>query len=224
MKLYFTVLILFIVIPQVSYSQNYDVDNLRHTKLDFVLLSTIIQEPGKSKAIIKYLTSSELKTFELGEHIDLIEGYKFRILDIMPCLVVFDIYGYTEKLECKRNDFQQITFRDDTLSSYKIIPPRFLILKNKFTDVFDDEILSACTKHDVDPNLVKALIKAESNFDQFAVSHKNAEGLMQLMPATAKSLGVSDPYSVRDNVFGGTKYLASLLERFERDLTQFAIV
>jgi soluble lytic murein transglycosylase len=66
----------------------------------------------------------------------------------------------------------------------------------------------------VPPALVKAVIHAESAFDPRAVSHKGAMGLMQLMPATARSLGVAEPFAAEQNVEGGTRYLRELRERF----------
>jgi soluble lytic murein transglycosylase-like protein len=79
-------------------------------------------------------------------------------------------------------------------------------------------ILAAATEHGVDPFLIKAIIKAESNFDPTAVSPKGAQGLMQLMPATARGLQVSDPFDPRDNISGGTKYFRSLLDSFGWDI------
>ena len=75
-------------------------------------------------------------------------------------------------------------------------------------------IHAAATEHGVDPYLIKAIIKAESNFDPTAVSPKGAQGLMQLMPATARDLQVADPFDPQDNITGGTKYLRSLLDSF----------
>ncbi len=79
-------------------------------------------------------------------------------------------------------------------------------------------ILAASTKHQVDPALVKAIIKAESGYNPVAVSNKGAVGLMQLMPATADDLGVENRFDPKNNIDGGVKYLKQLLNRFEGDL------
>ena len=79
-------------------------------------------------------------------------------------------------------------------------------------------IQTAATEHGVDPLLVKAIIKAESNFDPTAVSPKGAQGLMQLMPSTARELQVADPFNPQENITGGTKYLRSLLDSYGWDI------
>ena len=75
---------------------------------------------------------------------------------------------------------------------------------------------------EVPANLLHAVISVESAYDVTAVSPKGAQGLMQLMPATARRFGVMDPFDPRDNVRGGAMYLKWLLDRFEGDL-QLAI-
>jgi hypothetical protein len=80
---------------------------------------------------------------------------------------------------------------------------------------FDDLIEQYASAHGVSPALVRAVIQAESNFNPRAVSHKGAMGLMQLMPATARELGVSDPFHPADNIRGGVTYLARLLARYD---------
>ncbi|MEI6609727.1 MAG: lytic transglycosylase domain-containing protein [Deltaproteobacteria bacterium] len=76
-------------------------------------------------------------------------------------------------------------------------------------------IEKAARKYDLDADLIRAVIKAESNFDPQATSSKGAMGLMQLMPETAKDLGVKNAYDVKQNVLAGTSYLKSLLDRYD---------
>lgn len=70
----------------------------------------------------------------------------------------------------------------------------------------------------LEPKLVQSLVQAESAFDRYAVSRKGAQGLMQLMPATASRLGVDDPFDIDQNLAGGTRYLRKLLDRYDGDL------
>ncbi len=84
---------------------------------------------------------------------------------------------------------------------------------------WDRVIARAGRNHGVSPGLVKAVVHAESAFDPDAVSHKGAQGLMQLMPATARQLGVDDPFDPWQNIDGGTRYLSSMIQRFKGDLS-----
>jgi soluble lytic murein transglycosylase-like protein len=74
------------------------------------------------------------------------------------------------------------------------------------------------TNHGVDPGLVRAVIKIESNFNRWAVSNKGALGLMQLIPETGRRFGVRDFFDPQQNVEGGVRYLKFLLEKFNGDL------
>ena len=87
------------------------------------------------------------------------------------------------------------------------------------TAAYQAEIASAAREHGVDEAIVRAIIHAESAFNPNALSRVGAQGLMQLMPATARRFGVSDSFNASQNIGGGVKYLAWLLKRFNGNLT-----
>ncbi len=80
-------------------------------------------------------------------------------------------------------------------------------------------IYSKSRKYNIEPSLIKAVIKVESNWNSTAVSRKGAMGLMQLMPFTAKEMGVKNPLNPEENIEGGIRYLRYLLDKFNGDLT-----
>ena len=83
---------------------------------------------------------------------------------------------------------------------------------------FNDEIRAAADVFAVDDALIRAIIHAESAYQPDALSPKGAQGLMQLMPATQQELQVADVFDPIDNIEGGTRYLAGLLDEFNRDV------
>jgi soluble lytic murein transglycosylase-like protein len=88
------------------------------------------------------------------------------------------------------------------------------LYKLRSEKLYEPLIHRAANVYQVDPALIKAIIKAESGFNPEALSHRGAIGLMQLMPTTAKSLGVKDCFNPKHNINGGVKYFSQLLERF----------
>ena len=90
-------------------------------------------------------------------------------------------------------------------------------LRQWVPSAFDDMIEEAANRYDIDSALVKAVVKAESGFSPSAVSRCGAKGLMQLMDATARQLGVTDSFDPAQNIDGGVRYLRQMLDRYEGD-------
>jgi soluble lytic murein transglycosylase-like protein len=83
---------------------------------------------------------------------------------------------------------------------------------------YDAYITEAAALYQLPETFIRAVMRVESDFSPDAVSHAGAVGLMQLMPRTAQSMGVQDPYDPRQNILGGTRYLRVLANRFNGDL------
>ena len=92
-------------------------------------------------------------------------------------------------------------------------------LRPNYNGEFDHHIAAASALHGVSTQLVRAVIQVESDFDSLARSSKGAQGLMQLMPDTARQLGVSNSFDPRQNIFAGVRYLRILLDMFGGDVS-----
>jgi soluble lytic murein transglycosylase-like protein len=102
-----------------------------------------------------------------------------------------------------------------SLSQQPVVRPTKVSEVSGGTSDVNQLIQKAATYHGVDENLVRSVVQAESNFDPGVTSHAGAQGLMQLMPATAQSLGVTNPFDPEENLMGGTKYLKQMLDRYD---------
>lgn len=107
-------------------------------------------------------------------------------------------------------------FEADITAPSAALPPLAPVSKPNLQDV----IKGASDKQLLDEDLVNSVIRAESGFNTRAISPKGARGLMQLMPDTASSLGISDSFDAKANVEGGTQYLRWLLDRYHYDLAK----
>ncbi|HOI74885.1 MAG TPA: lytic transglycosylase domain-containing protein [Syntrophales bacterium] len=140
------------------------------------------------------------------------------ILTAVPGYVAADIYKY----EDETGVIHLTNVPTDATKKYTLImrEPRVIFNRKIARDInkFDPIITKSAQKHGMDPALIKAVIKAESNFNHQAVSPKGARGLMQLMPATASSLQVDDSFHPEKNIDGGVRYLRYLIRLFNGDL------
>jgi len=136
---------------------------------------------------------------------------------IVACAVLFlgtggpasaDIYRYVDE-----NGVWHFT-NINTDARYRIYIRKATRSPSDYIRTYKGIIRQASRRFGVAPALIKAVIKAESDFDHKAVSRKGAQGLMQLMPRTADAMEVDDAFNPEENIFGGTRYLSLLLKRF----------
>jgi soluble lytic murein transglycosylase len=103
-----------------------------------------------------------------------------------------------------------------------LIHSRAWKLRPSYNGAFDRHITAAAALHGVEVALVRAIIQVESDFDHLAISSKGAQGLMQLMPDTARRMGVTNAFDPRQNIFGGVRYLRLLIDLFRGDIALVA--
>ncbi|KUG24322.1 soluble lytic murein transglycosylase precursor [hydrocarbon metagenome] len=128
-----------------------------------------------------------------------------------------DIYKYVDE----EGVLHLTNVPTDHKVKYVLILKEKRILFNANLDVtkYDELITKAANKFKLDSALIKAVIKAESNFNHRAVSRVGAQGLMQLMPSTASALNVDDSFHPEKNIEGGARYLRYLINTYKGDLT-----
>lgn len=128
---------------------------------------------------------------------------------VSPMSLLGNSSPYATMIDKYTNQLHESTTLDGLVSSAKLNGP------TKYNDI----IAQAAQKYQVDEKLIHAIIKTESNYNPNAKSHAGAVGLMQLMPGTARYLGVNDRYDVKQNIFGGTKYISDMLRQHNGNLT-----
>ncbi len=200
------------------------------TSLDLSLLGTVTSGDLRT-AIIKNTATGKIKTYAEGERIDLISTEDVRLDRVSDCTIMIERGGRYETLSCIRGDrTADRTYKEtpDETAIYRLFSPlaRYKVLgkssegdrKTHGFSPYENEIISASKRHGVDPYLVRAVIKAESNFNPLAVSPKNALGMMQLIPETARDYGVGDPFDPEENIDGGVRFLRDLIDYFNGNI------
>jgi soluble lytic murein transglycosylase-like protein len=126
-----------------------------------------------------------------------------------------DIYRYKDE----RGVWHFTNIKTDKRYKLYIRESRSRRSASQYIKQYEYVISQASKRFGVQPSLIKAVIQAESDFDHKAVSNKGAQGLMQLMPGTSNDMAVQNPFNPEENIFGGTRYLSLMLERFKNDLS-----
>ncbi len=217
----FILLVLFSVVPaaeseNITLRINYDLaEQLPMSNFDLYLLSTVTGNKSNEKAIVKNPINERIKAYKAGEIVGILENEEVRIVKIFPCMSVLEQGGRYYKLYCKSRIVDNSYFTASSLSGYIVGDSNQMFSSNAFNERFDTHIIKACKKYGVDPYLVKAVIRAESNFDPNAVSPKNARGLMQITPPTAEDYEVKDVLDPNSNIEGGVRILKHLIDYFD---------
>jgi hypothetical protein len=129
--------------------------------------------------------------------------------------IEFETANFAPGPECEQDvldDFSKQDCQENLKETFQSVSGK------KAERLFHPIIIRAANRYDVDPLLVKAIIMAESSYNANAVSKVGARGLMQLMPGTARELGVEDSFNPEQNINGGVKYFKKLLNRFGGDV------
>lgn len=191
------------------------------TGLNITLMATVTRK-GVSSAMIRDNYSGRIKSYNEGERIDVLGSSEVAtIVRIAYCSLVLKRGEVYESLVCRINLNPTFVVTDPDLAGRGYSPlARFRVVDDYFEEppvfksVFDKEIKAISKKHGVDPYLVKAIIKAESDFNPDAVSPKRAMGIMQLTPETASDYGVKNPFDPLENLDGGVRVLRDLMDYF----------
>lgn len=182
------------------------------TNPNLVLLGTV-RGNRSSTAIIKNPATGAVKTYAEGDAISLINTEEIKLVRVSKCMATIRREDRYETLGCgMRGDLPSRPYGErSAITNYKT-------QQNRSKLNYEEEILKASRRHGLDPDLVKAVIKVESDFNPNAISAKSAMGIMQLMPETARDYSINDPFDPKENIDGGVRVLRDLMDYFNNDL------
>lgn len=132
----------------------------------------------------------------------------------LPSMSFSDIYRFKDE----RGVWHFSNIKSDPRFRVFMRTPGYNKSAKQYIHDYEEVIKKASKKYRVERSLIKAVIKAESDFDGAAVSDKGAQGLMQLMPETANEMDVGNSFNPEENILGGTRYLSLMLQRFKNNL------
>lgn len=135
----------------------------------------------------------------------------------IPIPITNKTYQYNNTTDNVKSKSEQKSF-SEILDDYE----QNGIPQSQISEAIKEAISEASSKYGIDESLIAAVVRQESNFNPNATSSSGAMGLMQLMPNTASSLGVTNAYDIEQNIDGGTKYLKKQLDRFDNN-TELAL-
>ncbi len=177
-------------------------------------------EPGHQKPGGLTLTDYRANPVPVKYDISLVKKQQVQeVIGARTATAVDDkglIHNQSSPVISVSNDIAQNT--NHAIESGHTEKPVMFPCKKSERQFIDDCVKSAASKFGLPEKLIHLVIQAESGYRPHVVSGAGAQGLMQLMPETAKDLGVSDPFDIRQNIEGGVRYLGKMMDRFEGDV------
>ena len=190
------------------YNQNYNYSSNESSSVDSINDFTSVLKAVENSSIINYSTlSSGVSNVPMGITSG-INSYGTTSNNLLN----------SSQIESSNNSLENLI---DNNVSVNNNGSNYIEVTNKNStqkQQIEDAVKKASEKHGIDENLIKAVMKTESNFNPNAVSSVGAKGLMQVMPANYKHLGISNPFDIYQNIDGGTKLLREYLDKYNGDV------
>ena len=206
--------------------------HLQHNRISRQVVGKMPSKNSDFKQLLKGLSSDKNQSSDTVNGLGL-SDYRKHAIKVRPTISLKETLTHTPEIEkntaTKTESEKNTPSISDTIdkNKLKIDPNSSTEMTNtQNTDKnsengtserqnIDSLIQKAADKYNLTPKLISAVIKAESDFNADVISRAGAQGLMQLMPETAKELGVTDPFDVEQNIEGGVRYLRQMMDQFK---------